>query len=61
MDEHAVRIRAGLLNVITWVAIMNVFYMRDLLLANVIFSRYWTRESDEVETLFCLVLFSIHI
>jgi thiol-disulfide isomerase/thioredoxin len=24
-DEHAVRIRAGLLNVITWVAIMNVF------------------------------------
>ena len=24
MDEHAVRIRAGLLNVITWVAILNV-------------------------------------
>ncbi|KAK1740279.1 DUF4395 domain-containing protein [Skeletonema marinoi] len=37
MDEHAVRIRAGLLNVITWVAIMNVFYMRNLLLVNVIF------------------------
>jgi hypothetical protein len=37
MDEHAVRIRAGLLNVITWVAIMNVFYMRNLLLVNVVF------------------------
>ena len=37
MDEHAVRIRAGLLNVITWVAIMNVFYMRNLLLVNIIF------------------------
>ena len=37
MDEHAVRIRAGLLNVITWVAIMNVFHMRNPDLVNVIF------------------------
>lgn len=37
MDEHAVRIRAGLLNVITWVAILNVFYIRDLTLVSVIF------------------------
>lgn len=37
MDEHAVRMRAGLLNVITWVAIMNVFHMRDPELVNVIF------------------------
>ena len=37
MDEHAVRIRAGLLNVITWVAIMNIFYMRNLLLVNIVF------------------------
>eukprot|EP00984_Skeletonema_dohrnii_P027362 scaffold16889_cov310-Skeletonema_dohrnii-CCMP3373.AAC.1 len=37
MDEHAVRIRAGLLNVIAWLAIMNVFYMRNLLLVDVIF------------------------
>jgi thiol-disulfide isomerase/thioredoxin len=37
MDEHAVRIRAGLLNVITWVAIINVFYMRNLLLVNIVF------------------------
>jgi hypothetical protein len=29
MDEHAVRMRAGLLNVITWVAIMNVFHMKN--------------------------------
>lgn len=37
MDEHAVRMRAGLLNVITWVAIMNVFHMKDPELVNVIF------------------------
>lgn len=37
MDEHAVRMRAGLLNVITWVALMNVFHMRDPDLVNVIF------------------------
>jgi thiol-disulfide isomerase/thioredoxin len=37
MDEHAVRIRAGLLNVITWIAVMNVFFMNDPDLAAVIF------------------------
>lgn len=37
MDEHAVRIRAGLLNVITWVAVMNVFFMRNLRVVNIIF------------------------
>jgi thiol-disulfide isomerase/thioredoxin len=26
MDEHAVRARAGILNIITWIAIMNVFF-----------------------------------
>ena len=37
MDEHAVRMRAGLLNVITWVAIMNVFHMKNPDLVNIIF------------------------
>ncbi|KAG7342618.1 protein of unknown function DUF4392 containing protein [Nitzschia inconspicua] len=37
MDEHAVRIRAGLLNIITWLAIMNVFFMNKPTLAAVIF------------------------
>ncbi|KAL3933423.1 MAG: hypothetical protein SGARI_003713 [Bacillariaceae sp.] len=37
MDEHAVRIRAGLLNVITWVAVMNIFFMKDSDLAAIIF------------------------
>jgi thiol-disulfide isomerase/thioredoxin len=38
MDEHAVRMHAGLLNVVTWwVAIMNVFHMRDPELVNIIF------------------------
>mmetsp|Transcript_5148 Transcript_5148/g.14735 ORF Transcript_5148/g.14735 Transcript_5148/m.14735 type:complete len:380 (+) Transcript_5148:231-1370(+) len=37
MDEHAVRMRAGLLNIITWLAIMNIFHMRDQTLAKVIF------------------------
>ena len=29
MDEHAVRARAGLLNIVTWVAIINVFEVQD--------------------------------
>jgi thiol-disulfide isomerase/thioredoxin len=37
MDEHAVRIRAGLLNTITWIAVSNVFWMKDPELASVIF------------------------
>lgn len=37
MDEHAVRIRAGLLNIITVIAVMNVFFISDPDLVNVIF------------------------
>lgn len=37
MDEHAVRMRAGLLNIITWIAVMNVFFMRDQILVKIIF------------------------
>jgi len=29
MDEHAVRARAGLLNVVTWVAVINVWEWKD--------------------------------
>jgi thiol-disulfide isomerase/thioredoxin len=29
MDEHAVRIRAGLLNIVTWIALMNVWFWRS--------------------------------
>jgi len=29
MDEHAVRARAGLLNVMTWIAIINVWFWRE--------------------------------
>ena len=38
MDEHAVRIRAGLLNIITWLAVMNIFFMQDQILVKVIFA-----------------------
>jgi thiol-disulfide isomerase/thioredoxin len=37
MDEHAVRTRAGLLNIVTIVAVMNVFFIEDPSLVNVIF------------------------
>jgi thiol-disulfide isomerase/thioredoxin len=37
MDEHSVRIRAGLLNIITWLAVMNIFAWRDQTLVKVIF------------------------
>jgi thiol-disulfide isomerase/thioredoxin len=37
MDEHAVRMRAGLLNIITWLAVGNVFWMSEPTLAAVIF------------------------
>jgi thiol-disulfide isomerase/thioredoxin len=37
MDEHAVRIRAGILNIITWIALMNVFFWKDLTMVEVIF------------------------
>lgn len=29
MDEHAVRIRAGFLNIISWIAVMNVFVWKE--------------------------------
>jgi hypothetical protein len=29
MDEHAVRARAGVLNVISWISLMNIFFWRD--------------------------------
>ena len=29
MDEHAVRARAGLLNIFTWIAIINVFFWKE--------------------------------
>lgn len=29
MDEHAVRARAGLLNIVTWVAIINVWFWQE--------------------------------
>ena len=29
MDEHVVRIRAGMLHILSWVAILNVFFKRD--------------------------------
>jgi len=37
MDEHAVRARAGILNVITWLALMNVFFFRNHILVKVLF------------------------
>lgn len=37
MDEHAVRMRAGLLNIITWAALMNIFFMSNQVLVRVIF------------------------
>lgn len=37
MDEHAVRIRAGLLNVITWLAVVNVLYIHKTIYASYFF------------------------
>jgi hypothetical protein len=37
MDEHAVRARAGILNVITWLALMNIFFFQNHLLVKVLF------------------------
>lgn len=37
MDEHAVRARAGLLNVISWIAIMNVFHMNEPIYVRILF------------------------
>ncbi|CAB9514320.1 nucleoredoxin-like [Seminavis robusta] len=37
MDEHAVRIRAGILNSITWIALMNVFFWKDQIYVHILF------------------------
>jgi thiol-disulfide isomerase/thioredoxin len=38
MDEHAVRIRAGFLNIITWFAIINVFWINEPDYATILFA-----------------------
>lgn len=37
MDEHAVRIRAGLLNIITWIALINIFFWRKPIFVKVLY------------------------
>ena len=37
MDEHAVRIRGGILNIITWIAIMNVLFLEEKAIVYTIF------------------------
>lgn len=37
MDEHAVRARAGLLNVVTWIAMMNVYFWREAVPVYILF------------------------
>lgn len=37
MDEHAVRARAGILNIITWLALMNIFFFKNHVLVKVLF------------------------
>lgn len=37
MDEHAVRIRGGLLNIITWIALMNVLFLEKKAIVYTIF------------------------
>jgi hypothetical protein len=37
MDEHAVRIRAGLLNTISWMAMINVWFFKNQLFIKVMF------------------------
>jgi hypothetical protein len=37
MDEHSVRIRAGLLNSITWLAMMNIFFFKDQIFVHILF------------------------
>jgi hypothetical protein len=37
MDDHAVRIRAGILNIITWIALMNVFFWKDQIYVHILF------------------------
>ena len=37
MDEHAVRARAGILNAITWVVLINIFFWRDPIFVKIFF------------------------
>jgi len=37
MDEHTVRIRAGLLNIVTWFALINIFLWREQLVIKIAF------------------------
>jgi thiol-disulfide isomerase/thioredoxin len=37
MDEHAVRARAGILNIVTWLALMNIFFFQNHILVKVLF------------------------
>lgn len=37
MDEHAVRARAGILNAITWIAMMNIFFLQNHTIVKVLF------------------------
>lgn len=37
MDEHAVRIRGGILNIITWIALMNVLFLEQKAIVYTIF------------------------
>ncbi|KAL3780148.1 hypothetical protein HJC23_012594 [Cyclotella cryptica] len=37
MDEHAVRIRGGVLNIITWIALMNVLFLEQKAIVYTIF------------------------
>lgn len=37
MDEHAVRIRAGILNTITWIAVINIFFWKEPIMVPILF------------------------
>jgi thiol-disulfide isomerase/thioredoxin len=37
MDEHAVRIRAGILNTVSWVAIINIFFWKESLMLYILY------------------------
>lgn len=37
MDEHAVRIRAGILNVVTYIALMNIWFWRDPIFVSILY------------------------
>lgn len=37
MDEHAVRIRAGILNIITWIVIINIFFWQERIFVPILY------------------------